>query len=370
MRSLSAVLVLLVVSSCARDRGEALPFGASNATCASCHAQADDFAQSAHAGAATSPVFIALLPRVEEAWGVDARDRCVGCHAPTHVPSTEVPSPDGIACVSCHAAVGNRGSFDGRLVIDLGAPLDGPFADPEETPAHAAENRGFVSDAQSCLTCHDLRGPELFVEPTGMEHAEAVTRLDAPSCATCHMPAMEAGPIADGASFDRPRRSHRFIGPTPPADGDLDRYAADLRSLFAGRVTLEVMLEDEGDALLVRLSNVGMGHALPTGATFFRELRVELTVRDASGERTSVVMVLGDRSMRGDEEVALPTDADRIERRRVDPGESSETRVSVEGVTHAEARLVFAAYRPEVTAALALAAAPEVVVLETVLEGL
>jgi|GEM_PF-985514 len=367
MRWLCAVLVMAaVVSSCARERGEALPFGASNATCASCHSQADDFERSAHASAATSPVFVALLPHVEEAWGTAARDRCVGCHAPSHVPSIEVPEPEGIACVSCHAAVGNRGSFDGRLVLDLGAPLDGPFADPEETPAHTAERRGFVSDAEACLTCHDLRGPELFVEPTGMEHAEAVARLDAPSCATCHMPAMEAGPIAEGASLDRPRRSHRVIGPTPPRDGDLAGYTADLRSLFAGRVTLEVL--DEGDALNVRVSNVGMGHALPTGVTFLRELRVELTVRDAHGERTEVVMVLGDRSMRGEEEVALPTDADRVERRRVDPGESSEARVVVDGVMHAEARLVFAAYRPALMAELGLPDAPEVIVLATVLE--
>jgi hypothetical protein len=250
-------------------------------------------------------------------------------------------------------------------VIDLGAPLDGPFADPEETPAHTSENRGFVSDAESCLTCHDIRGPELFVEPTGMEHAEAVALLDAPSCATCHMPRVEAGPIADGASLDRRRRSHRVIGPTPPRDGDLE-YAADLRSLFAGRVTLEV--HDEGDALVVRVSNVGMGHALPTGVTFLRELRVELTVTDARGERTEVVMVLGDRSMRGDEEVALPTDADRVERRRVDPGETREARVGIEGVLAASARLVFAAYRPALMAELGLPDAPEVVVLETVLE--
>lgn len=199
-----------------------------------------------------------------------------------------------------------------------------------------------------------------------MEHAEAVALLGAPSCASCHMPALERGPIADGASLDRPRRSHRVIGPTPPRDGDLERYAADLRSLFAARVTLEVI--GEGDALIVRLSNVGMGHALPTGVTFLRELRVELTVRDASGERTEVVMVLGDRSMRGEEEVTLPTDADRVERRRVDPGEASEVRVAVVGLEHAEARLIFSAYRAAVTQALALPAAPEVVVLRAALE--
>lgn len=355
--------VLLLFAGCPRERGAALPFGASDATCASCHAQADDFSASAHAHAAESPVLTALLPRVEQAWGAAARERCVGCHAPEHVPEEDREGPiAGISCVSCHAAVGNRGSFDGRLVVDLGEPLDGPFADPEETPAHASTRRGFVSDAQSCLTCHDLRGPELFVEPTGMEHAEAVSLLDAPSCASCHMPEMEEGPIADGASHDRPRRSHRFVGPTPPDEREgpaWERYKTDLRGLFAGRVTLEV----EGDR--ARLRNVAMGHALPTGVTFLRSLRVEVSIA-GDVERTAVILELGDRATRAGAPVVLPTDGDAVERRRVDPGETREVRVELaDGERIVAARLIFSAYRADVLDALGLdpALGPEVVVL-------
>ena len=100
MRAL-VIGLLWIASGCARERGEGLPFGASNGTCASCHAQADDFEASAHASAASSPVFVAMLPRVEAAWGTVARDRCVGCHAPSHVPADEMTAaPEGIACVS------------------------------------------------------------------------------------------------------------------------------------------------------------------------------------------------------------------------------------------------------------------------------
>lgn len=341
---------------------EALPYGASNAECGGCHAdQALDFERSAHT--ASSPVFEALLPRVETAWGEEARARCVQCHAPSHVPAMGTsPAEPGIACVSCHAAVGNRGTFDGRLVLDLGAPLDGPFEDPEFTPAHASERRGFVSDAASCLTCHEVRGPELFVEPSAMEHREAVERLDAPSCASCHMPARDAGPVAEGANRVRPRRSHRFIGPTP--SGDLEAYVADLRALFAGRVDLGLRIE--GDEAVVSLANVAMGHALPTGVSFLRELRVELSIDGVS----TTVLVLGDRALRGDVEVAVPTDADRLERRRLDPGERREVRVPVAVARHLEARLVFSPYRAALLAELELPASlgPEVVVLRAAVE--
>lgn len=371
------MVVGCLLEGCGRAPVEALPLGATDAECGGCHAdQADDFSLSAHARASGSPVFTALLPRVEDAWGPAARERCEGCHAPRHVPGEDgLPGEEerGIACVTCHAAVGNRGSFDGRLVVDLGAPLDGPFADPEPTLAHRSERRGFVSDAESCLTCHDVRGPELFVEPTGMEHAEAIAALDAPACASCHMVARDDGPIAAGATRDRPRRSHRFVGPTPPAGRDpaaLAEYAEDLRTLFEGRV--ELTARDEDGAAVVRLANVAMGHALPTGVTFLRELRLEATIEDQAGAtRTETLLVLGDRAMSGEVEVALPTEADRIERRRIDPGAAEEVRVPWRaGDVRVEVRLVFAAYRTAVLGALALdaALAPEVVVLRASLD--
>lgn len=368
--SLLAGLVSFCTAGCGPTT-EVLPLGASNAECAGCHVdQGEDFSRSAHARASESPVFVALLPHVEDAWGADARARCVGCHAPQHVPSHASDDERGIACVSCHAAVGNRGSFDGRLVVDLGAPLDGPFDDAEPTPAHQSERRGFVSDAESCLTCHDVRGPELFVEPMGLEHMDAVAAVGAPGCMSCHMVAGDEGPIADGATRSRPRRSHRFIGPTPPSDpSELEGYVRDLRALFADRVTLSA--REEGGELVAVLANVAMGHALPTGATFLRELRLEARIESDAGVRTETLLVLGDRAMAGEVEVALPTDAERLERRRIDPGQDATVRLSLApGDLHVEVRLVFAPYRRALLEALALSPdlGPEIVVLDVSLD--
>lgn len=373
--ALAALALVAMASGCPRRRQGALPLGADAESCGGCHDEhAADFARSAHARATDSPVFSALLPRVEGAWGPAARDRCVQCHAPSHLPEDE--GGPGITCVSCHAAIGNRGTRDGALVLDLGAPLDGPFADAESTPAHASRARGLVSDSTLCLTCHDVSGPDLFVEPSAMEHEIAVATVGAPPCLSCHLPARERGPVAAGALLDRPRRAHTFVGPTPPAERDaasMAEYEASLRELFGGgRVTLSVERAASGDGAVIRLENAGVGHALPTGVTFLRELRVdvELELADGRGEHVRGVIVLGDRAMAGEAEVALPTDADRLERRRLDPGEAEEVTVAVPAdVSLVRARLVLRAVRADVLDALELdpSASPEVVVLEATL---
>ena len=72
----------------------------------------------------------------------------------------------------------------------------------------------------------------------------------------------------------------------------------------------------------VILQNVGAGHEVPTGATFLRDIWVDVRVIDARGEVTERprVIELGARMLHGADEVALPTDADRIEPRGIAPG--------------------------------------------------
>lgn len=357
--SLSAVLIGTFASlvGCRAPISEALPLGADNETCASCHVeQGAQFAGSAHGSSAQSPVFLALLPHVEGAWGGLARSRCTQCHAPSHVPPAEAEAPHaGLQCVSCHAAIGNRGTRDGRLVIDLNAPLDGPFGDGQSS-AHASQSRGFLSDAQLCLTCHEVTGPQLFVESSAAEFEQAVARVDAPQCITCHMPSLEPGSIAQGSDRVRPRRSHAFIGPTPPAETDADslaEYADSLRSLFGQeRVLLELVRE--GDALAVSLTNARLGHDLPTGSAFLRQLRVDVHF-EVGAEVVEVprVIELGDQPFQGETARALPTDANRIVHVRIAPGESEHARVVIPpGATRATASLSLRAYRDTVLDAL------------------
>jgi hypothetical protein len=315
-------LVLALLTGCASPSvHEALPLGDDAESCGSCHADhAAQHGASGHARATSSPVFRAMLPEVEASWGAFARQQCEGCHAPAH------SSDEAIGCVSCHAAIGNHGERDGLLAVDPTRPLGGRLDDAEPTVAHRTARRDFLASSSLCGTCHELTGPRLAVEPTLTEHRTSPQGRAGVSCADCHMPRDEARTLTPESTRVRATTDHRFIGFDPPwgASPDEARVAAErTRALLASALSLELTLVEGG--VEVTLTNVGAGHAVPTGAAALRDLWVDL---ELDGEViASRVIELGDRPMAGDRVVALLTDADRIERNVLDAGTSRRVRV-------------------------------------------
>ena len=339
MRTL--VVVALLVAGCGHDAGTGLPSNAER-ECASCHVgHAAAFESSSHAHASRSPVFQALLPRVEASWGAAARARCVACHEPPHGEDA------AITCVSCHAAVGDRGARDGRLVLDLEAPLMGPFADARSP--HATRTSGLLGSSELCASCHEVSGPNLFVEHTGLEHASAVAATNASECASCHVAAIDEGPVAIGG-VTRARHDHRFVGVDPAWGATPDPQQA-RNEAAAALMASALELRFASGAL--ELENVGAAHAVPTGVAFLRDVWVDLDVTHADGtiEHRARVIELGDRPMRGVVAVALPTDADAIDERRLQPFEVR--RVPLPGGTiAARATLHVRAFREDALVAL------------------
>lgn len=244
--------------------------GAADEGCGSCHArQADEHASSAHGSSADSPVFGALRPRVEAAWGEAARKRCDGCHTPGHTSDAHV------SCVSCHDAIGNAEPRDGKLIIDLDRPPMGPFGG--EGGPHGARSGALLADSELCITCHAVTGPEHFVEPTDEEYAAFVSGGGRDSCIDCHMPTLPDGPAASGDGLDRRLRDHTFVG-LRPAWGEgaavQSERASDGARLLERALSLQA--EREGDLLHVRLENLGAGHAVPTGVAALRRIWVEV----------------------------------------------------------------------------------------------
>jgi hypothetical protein len=303
-------------------------------------------------------VFQALLPRVEASWGAAARARCVTCHQPAHGDDA------AITCVSCHAAVGNLGTRDARLVLDLDAPLMGPFAGADAP--HGVRTSGLLTSSQLCSSCHEVTGPDLFVERTGSEHASAVRATGAPECASCHVPAIEDGPVAPGGAV-RARHDHHFVGLDPAWGGsDGERAVA----TEASRALLDAALEVRFVGRVLELENVGAAHAVPTGVAFLRDLWVDVDVVHADGSRATLprVLELGDRPMRGTELVALPTDADHVQEHRLQPFEIVRAALP-DDVVSATAHLRARAIREDALTALELDAR-EVPVIEVAIAGL
>jgi hypothetical protein len=277
--------------------------------CAGCHAEVHGaWADSAH-GQGRSDVFEALLPEVRRAWGPAAAERCVGCHEPGFV------AGEGVGCVACHAAVGNRGEADGALVVDPRAPLSGRAPDAP----HDLAARPFLTSSALCATCHEVTGPGLLVETTGSEHA---AWGGDESCADCH----------------------------------LDGHALAVESLLPDALALSIAAED--GAVVVTLRNVGAGHAVPTGAAWLRDLWVDLSFAPR-------VLEVGPRPVRGGAPVASITDADGLVGEALAPGAAVTARVPVPaGIDPAtvEATAWFGRLRPAVADALGVPAPPPIAV--------
>lgn len=303
---------------------------ASDDSCAPCHTlRAEQHRGTAHANSAPgSAVLQALLPRVERSWGETARARCQSCHAPAGM--------GHVACVSCHAAVGNTAPRDGRLVWNAAAGLAAMHEGASPGGAHGVRDGAFLRSSELCLSCHEVTGPALFVEPTGGEHEAYRASGGEHACVDCHMPLEGGG------------RSHRIVGLRPPeldpatgapSPAALASYAADVTALVGDALTLEVARD--GDELEISLTNVGAGHAVPTGVALLRSIGVGVLVTDGSAAPLlSLGMPQGDARPEGPLElgsllteagqpVADPTRAEHVLSRALAPRERRSVRVTL-----------------------------------------
>jgi len=224
----STIVALALAAGCARA-----PVVATNAGCASCHAdEAAEWRSSLHRAAHDDPSYVASFAREPQAF-------CSGCHAPEGT-APEAASV-GVACTTCHAS------------------------------AHASGALA-KSEPRACASCHEFSFPDRAstlpadrMQLTETEHASSA--LAARTCTDCHMP------LVQGAK--RPHRDHRFA-----ASRDVDALR---RAVVVSARVLE------GDAVEVSLRPGLVGHAFPTG-DLFRRLVVGVELLNAEGEREDFAM--------------------------------------------------------------------------------
>ncbi len=179
------------------------------------------------------------------------RDDCIRCHTPRPIFETGIgltpmqrwtDLEEGNTCMTCHW----KQDFDYSRFVG-GAECKSAF-DPR------------VGTVQACASCHRIAGtPDQW---SRAEHGRKAGNI----CIDCHMPLVDR-PVAVGAP-SRPVYSHVF----PAAHSE-----SQLRKAYAFEARIE------GNEVVVRITNKGVGHNLPT-ANRQRAFESLVTVRNMSGE--------------------------------------------------------------------------------------
>lgn len=292
--------------------------------CSTCHArQAEEFDGSFHSRSHHDPFYRAFAELARAEAGEATYAWCSGCHSPQSLvsglvpgtPEAELPekATSGVQCDVCHqirALTGDTGPWkepgNASFVLAPSKTKSAINADVQKNPAHGAERAEFLEKAELCASCHTVVHPTngFRVEHTYDEWKKSVYAEKGIVCQDCHMRTVEQatlvartlkrvdvlGKTSLMSAKERAIHPHLFVGGNADAEqltGSAAHTAeAEARLKSAATLALEMpaTIEKNGElALVVAVTNVGAGHALPTSLTELREMWVELTVRDADG---------------------------------------------------------------------------------------
>lgn len=225
--------------------------------CLPCHrAIVDEWNQAMHSQStpARDPLYAFMVGKATAIVGDAAPAKCATCHAPSGLGNSP-RERDGVSCLTCHELAGDHTAQTVSV---------------RSEPAYARPISGNKDTTALCLSCHgEFKSPDGYeVCTTGAEHKEAARAGLAISCIDCHMP-LVSDPAVAGSS-DKQYRSHRF----PAARGGL--LAANTTEIFLSR-------DSDSGELMVTLSTLHIGHALPTGNPM-RFVVASVTAMDADGK--------------------------------------------------------------------------------------
>lgn len=278
--------------------------------CQYCHLEIyEQWRGSMHANAYTNPVYMAELSKTSKDSGGAADAFCSGCHTPIGLMAGEIPPVDGsalsatarqgVTCDLCHSITEITGSGHLKFRVTPGKTKYGSLEDPINNPIHGSEYNKYYEQADYCGVCHDIVHPKngLALASTFTEWKESNFSHKRITCQDCHMtpgPGVtkpNPGYAATGAPKKRDHVwTHYMTGGNVHAHrkAGFDKYAGMVEENLKGAATIFLGLPDKlslyQDAKIsVRVRNDGAGHYLPTGLSNFKEMWLEVVVRDDSG---------------------------------------------------------------------------------------
>ena len=164
-------------------------------------------------------------------------------------------STEGVTCVYCHAISGEGlPTSVPPVTLQLG-PYLGSIRQPVTVKDHASKYTDFITKAAFCGSCHQYQNQNgILISDTFGEWKRSKYAKTGVTCQQCHMPG-EAGRVSS-------------LGPVRPRVPDHSFEGPEQNRALQEAATLALRLGKRGsDTLhvLATVTNVGAGHAIPTG---------------------------------------------------------------------------------------------------------
>ena len=305
IRGLVAIVALVVFSVTMSGTALGLPGISSDKFQTSdgcgCHAALlEQWSKSMHAKALSDPLYQLKLSEANKATDGALGPFCDACHGPVAVmagenkdwASASPQSLEAVACDFCHQVDGTTepiGNTSQTLIAD--GTKRAQWADAK-SPAHATAYSAFHESAEFCGACHNVDHPAngMHLEATYTEWKNGPYAEEGIVCQDCHMtpgPGVTK-PNPGTAAAGGPQRDHIYLMTFAGGNVGLgDAALAEERLQAAVAMDLEapeILEPGSKGEVTVTLTNVGAGHYVPTGLTEVREMWLEVTADDGSGE--------------------------------------------------------------------------------------
>ncbi|WP_294964437.1 multiheme c-type cytochrome [Sulfurimonas sp.] len=314
-----------------------------SAKCKSCHSEIfDQWADSNHKNlVGTNPYYTLLENVAAQVEGEEFRKWCMGCHSPSAI-TTGLASKttdtmdklfesgaktlinelkvhgnskleEGISCVACHRITkiedaGGNAAYTLNLTerkkyaledskFEVGQWLSEKFINSKPQKHIDSYMKPVYKDSVYCASCHDEftpgKGSKIVSTYKEWESSKYNNPNDSSknkSCIDCHMTYMKddkfaplQGRSTDGGKIKKDVKVHYFSGSNHFLSGLKSKEHED-QTLQLLRTSAELDVDVKDGTIKVGVTNVGAGHHLPTGVADFRELWLDITVKDRDGK--------------------------------------------------------------------------------------
>jgi hypothetical protein len=318
----------------------------SSAKCKSCHSEIfEQWSNSNHKHmAGSNPYYMVMETLAGEVEGQEFRKWCMSCHNPsalslghpktTHAMDGNLVSnehfekgaktllddfeehgnfrvEEGVSCITCHQITEAKSKGNASFTLslerekylfedsksDLGRWFSEKLINANPKVHKESYSKELYKESRYCASCHDEFHPQNGIKIVSTFEEWEKSPFNNPkdktkhkNCIDCHMTYIKdnkfaplRGTSTEGGVIKDDVKVHYFAGSNHFLAGLRDKeHEEQTLGLLRTSAELDVAIKD--GVLEVGVKNVGAGHHLPTGVADFRELWLEVEVKDRDGK--------------------------------------------------------------------------------------